>query len=90
MNPSATLPAPIPASPLMTAQEFLRIHGDDSGVELVKGRVVRCPMPGAQHGEVCGKANYHLTHFTIAHWQDTPAFGGQKVDVDPPSQWLSC
>ena len=65
MNPSATLPAPIPASPLMTAQEFLRIHGDDSGVELVKGRVVRCPMPGAQHGEVCGKANYHLTHFTM-------------------------
>jgi Uma2 family endonuclease len=40
----------------MTAEEFVRLHGDESGVELVKGRVVRLPMPGAAHGEVCGNA----------------------------------
>ncbi len=37
----------------MTAEEFVRLHGHESGVELVKGRVVRTPMPGAEHGEVC-------------------------------------
>jgi Uma2 family endonuclease len=40
----------------MTAEEFLKLHGDESGVELVKGRVVRYPMPGGEHGEVCGNA----------------------------------
>lgn len=38
---------------LMSADEFLRLHGDDSGVELVEGQLVRLPMPGFQHGEVC-------------------------------------
>lgn len=45
-----------PPLTLMTAEEFIRLHGDESGVELVKGRVVRYPMPGAEHGEVCGNA----------------------------------
>ena len=40
----------------MTAEEFVKLHGDESNVELVKGRVVRYPMPGAEHGEVCGNA----------------------------------
>jgi Uma2 family endonuclease len=40
----------------MTAEEFVKLHGDESGVELVKGRVVRYPMPGVEHGEVCGNA----------------------------------
>ena len=53
MNPTTTAPA---TPPLMTAEEFIRLHGDESGVELVKGRVVRYPMPGAEHGEVCGNA----------------------------------
>ncbi|MDB5312660.1 MAG: hypothetical protein JWO38_6862 [Gemmataceae bacterium] len=45
---------PTTAQPaLMTADEFVKLHGDESGVELVKGRVVRYPMPGAEHGEVC-------------------------------------
>jgi len=47
----------------MTAAEFVRLHGDESGVELVKGRVVRCPMPGVEHGEVCGNAYTHLREF---------------------------
>ena len=37
----------------ITADEFLRLHGDESGVELVDGQIVRLPMPGAEHGEVC-------------------------------------
>ena len=37
----------------MTADDFLRMYGDESGVELVKGQIVRLPMPGALHGEVC-------------------------------------
>lgn len=57
---TATIP---PAPALMTAAEFLKLHGDDSGVELVKGRIVRCPMPGAEHGRVCGEAYASLREF---------------------------
>jgi Uma2 family endonuclease len=56
---------PPAAPPLMTAAEFVKLHGDESGVELVKGRVVKYPMPGAEHGEVCSKANYFLTGYAI-------------------------
>jgi Uma2 family endonuclease len=43
-------------TPLMTAEEFVQLHGGDSDVELVDGVVVRLPMPGGEHGEVCGNA----------------------------------
>jgi len=36
----------------MTAEEFIRDHGDGSGAELIHGRFVRIPMPGPRHGEV--------------------------------------
>ncbi len=49
-------PATVPLPALVTADEFLRLHGDESGVELVNGRTVRLSMPGAQHGEVCVNA----------------------------------
>ena len=58
-----TLPTTVPPTtpvPLLTADEFMRLHGDEAGVELVKGYVVRYPMPGAEHGEVCGNAFYFL------------------------------
>ena len=64
---SATATPLAPAVPSMTAEEFLARHGDESGVELVKGRIVRYPMPGGKHGEVCSKANYYLTHHTMTH-----------------------
>lgn len=54
MTPTAASPA---APPLMTADEFIRLHGDESGVELVNGRVVRYPMPGEGHGEIGGNAH---------------------------------
>lgn len=65
MNPTAAPPAPATPPPLMTAEEFIRLHGDESGVELVNGRVVRLPMPGEVHGLVCSKANYYLTGYAI-------------------------
>ncbi len=68
---SAVLAPPMPASvgslpptpPLVTAEEFLRRHGDDSGIELIDGHLVRLPMPGFQHAEVCGNAYALLREF---------------------------
>ena len=59
MNPTATveaIPTLPPDPPLVTAEEFVRLHGDESRIELVEGRIVRSPMPGAIHGQVCGTA----------------------------------
>lgn len=47
----------------MTGDEFLRQYGDASGVELVKGKLVRIPMPGADHGEVCTNAGVILHQY---------------------------
>ena len=60
---AATMPTPAPASPLMTAAEFLAQYGNQSGVELVKGRVVRLPMPGGKHGEVYINAGAIIREF---------------------------
>jgi Uma2 family endonuclease len=51
----------------MTADEFLKQHGDESGVELVDGQVVRLPMPGLQHGEVCLNVGAILREFVKAN-----------------------
>ncbi len=59
------LTLPIPA--LMTAAEFVKNHGDDPAVELVKGRLVRYPMPGVKHGEVCLNAGSILRDFVKKH-----------------------
>lgn len=65
MTPTATPPAPAPADPpRMTAEEFIRRHGDESGVELVNGRVVRSPMPGEEHGEI-GSNAHALIHAAV-------------------------
>ena len=55
--------APVSTPSLMTAEEFLTQHGHESGVELVKGRVVRLPMPGGKHGFVCVNAAFLLRLF---------------------------
>jgi Uma2 family endonuclease len=49
----------------MTGDEFLRQYGDASGVELVKGKLVRIPMPAPDHGLVCAKATYLLMDFAM-------------------------
>ena len=51
--------ATLPPAPVVSADDFLRVHGDESGVELIHGVITRLPMPGLQHGEVCGNA-YHI------------------------------
>jgi Uma2 family endonuclease len=55
------------AEPLVTAEEFVLRHGHDSGVELVNGRIVRLPMPGAKHGVVASEVNYRLTDHVKRH-----------------------
>lgn len=67
MNPTATMamPAIAPDPPLVTAEEFIRLHGDDSGIELIKGRIARFTMPGAIHGEACNRASFLLTQFVM-------------------------
>jgi Uma2 family endonuclease len=55
---ATTLP---PASaPLVSADEFLRLHGDESGIELINGVITRLPMPGTDHGIVCGNAYHYI------------------------------
>jgi Uma2 family endonuclease len=56
-------PAKTPSKGLMTANAFLRKYGDEKGVELVKGHVVRKPMPGTRHGEVISEAVIILGSF---------------------------
>ncbi|HXD87295.1 MAG TPA: Uma2 family endonuclease [Urbifossiella sp.] len=60
---TATSTAPVPTTPLMTAEEFLAHHVHERGVELVRGRLVRLPMPGGQHGEVCMSAGALIRDF---------------------------
>ena len=48
---TATVPT---QSAEMTAEEFLARHGDERGIELVRGIVRRKPMPGIFHGQVSG------------------------------------
>lgn len=40
----------------ISSDEFLRLHGDESGIDLIDGQIVRYPMPGGLHGRVCVKA----------------------------------
>lgn len=58
---TATIPPAAPA--LMTAEEFLKLHGGECSVDLVKGRIVRDPMPGGEHGERCSEAAFIIRDF---------------------------
>src|SRR5689334_15761934 len=42
--------------PTMTAEEFFKLHGSESHIDLVRGQIVRYPMPGIRHGVVCVNA----------------------------------
>jgi Uma2 family endonuclease len=52
---------------LLTADEFLRLHGGETCVELVRGQVVRYPMPGGPHGYICNNASAIITPFVREH-----------------------
>jgi len=47
----------------MTGEEFLRLYGDRDGFELADGHLVRLPMPGFEHGEICGNAYFLIREF---------------------------
>jgi Uma2 family endonuclease len=47
----------------ISAEEFLKFHGDDSGFELVRGRIVPVDEFGGEHGEVCGTAIHYIGSF---------------------------
>ena len=53
--------------PKMTVEEFFKLHGHESNVELVRGQIVRYPMPGTRHGLVCLNAGTVLREFVKAH-----------------------
>lgn len=52
---------------LLTADDFLRQHGGETCVELVRGQVVRYPMPGGPHGYICNNASALITPFVREH-----------------------
>jgi Uma2 family endonuclease len=47
----------------MTLDEFFKLHGHESNVELVRGQVVRYPMAGAKHGVINGNAGAIIRDF---------------------------
>ena len=57
----------IATAPPVTAEEFLKLHGDDSGFELVDGQIVRIPMPGFEHGDICMTVGSILRDFVKAN-----------------------
>jgi len=62
------------AEPLVTAEEFIRRHGHDRWVELVNGRIVKLPMPGAKHGYVASTVDRLIGVF-VAERQLGRVFG---------------
>jgi Uma2 family endonuclease len=61
MNPTTL------TEPLLTADEFMRLHGSETRVELFRGRVVRYPMPHGPHGYICNNASAIITPFVREH-----------------------
>jgi Uma2 family endonuclease len=53
--------------PTMTVEEFFKLHGSESNVDLVRGQVVRYPMPGIRHGVVCLNAGAVVREFVRAN-----------------------
>jgi Uma2 family endonuclease len=50
----------------MTVEEFFKLHGNESNVDLVRGQVVRYPMPGSRHAVICLNAGSILREFVRA------------------------
>jgi Uma2 family endonuclease len=69
----------------MTADEFLRLHGDESGIELDRGRVVHLPGTGGQRGYVCGEVVGTFGTFVKANRLGRAACGHVFVRTGPAS-----
>ena len=66
MNTTAPAPAAAP-EPLLTAEEFMKLHDSETRVELFRGRVVRYAMPQGPHGYICSNAGGIIRNFARAH-----------------------
>jgi Uma2 family endonuclease len=53
--------------PLLTADEFMRLHDSETRVELFRGRVVRYPVPQGPHGFICGNAGFLIAQYVREH-----------------------
>jgi Uma2 family endonuclease len=53
--------------PKMTVEEFFKLHGSESNVDLVRGVVVRYAMPGTRHGVICLNAGSVVRDFVKAN-----------------------
>ena len=56
-----------PAMPQLSANDFLQMHGDERGVELIRGIVRRKAMPGARHGLVCQRTSFRIGLYLQSH-----------------------
>jgi Uma2 family endonuclease len=56
-----------PPDPLVTIEEFERLPDTAGRIELVRGRVVREPQAGFEHGRLDVDIAYHLRRFVRAH-----------------------
>lgn len=68
----AVQPAPASATPpppmgVMTEEEFLKRHGGELGVDLVRGQLEMQSMPGGKHGRACLKLAMHIESFAETH-----------------------
>jgi Uma2 family endonuclease len=56
-----------PAQGLLTAEEFARRPDPGYPEELVKGRIISMPLPGARHGQICCKVGRFLGNHADDH-----------------------
>ena len=52
-----------PDDQLLSVDEFARLPAEDCRFELVRGRVVREPLPGFEHGAVADELHFRLREF---------------------------
>jgi Uma2 family endonuclease len=57
----------VASPPVLTLDEFFKLHGGESNVELVRGQVVRYPMAGAKHGFINSNADSIIRDFVRSH-----------------------
>jgi Uma2 family endonuclease len=57
----------MPLDALLTAEEFAKRPDPGYPEELVKGRIVRMPRPGARHGQICTEAVWIFRSFAKEH-----------------------
>lgn len=59
--------APLDTGPILTLDEFERLPDDEWRTELVRGRVVREPPAGMNHGRLACRLAYLITRFVDRH-----------------------